>query len=121
MKKINLLTLISMLGVIASIGFIFFEFQVPNSIQKINSSLILEQEVKIENQNAVLVGLNKSKLKLTEEVESLNNEINILKADLVKISENLENKITLRKIWMKKLTLRRRIFRNWIWIIRQQI
>ena len=92
MKKINLLTLISMLGVIASIGFIFFEFQVPNSIQKINSSLILEQEVKIENQNAVLVGLNKSKLKLTEEVESLNNEINILKADLVEISENLENK-----------------------------
>ena len=92
MKKINLLTLISMLGVIASIGFIFFEFQVPNSIQKINSSLILEQEVKIENQNSVLVGLNKSKLKLTEEVESLNNEINILKADLVEISENLENK-----------------------------
>ena len=92
MKKINVMTLISMLGVIASIGFIFFEFQVPNSIQKINSSLILEQEVKIENQNTVLVGLNKSKLKLTEEVESLNNEINILKADLVEISENLENK-----------------------------
>ncbi len=92
MKKINLLTLISMLGVIASIGFIFFGFQVPNSIQKINSSLILEQEVKIENQNTELVGLNKSKLKLTEEVESLNNEINILKADLVEISENLENK-----------------------------
>ena len=92
MKKINLLTLISMLVVIASIGFIFFEFQVPNSIQKINSSLILEQEVKIENQNTVLVGLNKSKLKLTEEVESLDNEINISKADLVEISENLENK-----------------------------
>ena len=92
MKKINLLTLISMLGVVASVGFIFFEFQVPNSIQKINSSLILEQEVKIENQNTVLVGLNKSKLKLMEEVESLNNEINILKADLVEISENLENK-----------------------------
>ena len=92
MKKINLLTLISMLGVVTSVGFIFFEFQVPNSIQKINSSLILEQEVKIENQNTELVGLNKSKLKLTEEIESLNNEINILKADLVEISENLENK-----------------------------
>ena len=115
MKKINLLTLISMLGVIASIGFIFFEFQVPNSIQKINSSLILEQEVKIENQNTVLVGLNKSKLKLTEEVESLNNEINILKADLVEISENLENKnyskknldeeIDIKKEYLQKLDL----------------
>ena len=70
MKKINLLTLISMLGVIASIGFIFFQFQVPNSIQMVNSSLILEQEVKIENQNNVLAGLKKSKLELTEEVEA---------------------------------------------------
>ncbi len=92
MKNLNLLTFISLVGALSSIAFIFFTFEVPNSIKQNNSSLIMIQEKKIEDQNKALEELDVSKVELTNNITSLKKEIKALEESSIGINASLKEK-----------------------------